>query len=118
MMLSSIARPEPEGRGPDGDRDADDPAVLLPGPAVATGRRHAPETNGVVERFNGSLKYEHLYRLVIADVIALADETEAYRELYNAIRPHEALGFATPLSQHLAEPVESHLSEPESVQDS
>jgi transposase InsO family protein len=25
-------------------------------------RHHAPETNGVVERFNGSLKYEHLYR--------------------------------------------------------
>ncbi len=79
-------------------------------------RHHAPETNGVVERFNGSLKYEHLYRLEIADVIALADETEAYRDLYNAIRPHEALGFATPLSRHLAEPVESHLSEPESVQ--
>ncbi len=30
-------------------------------------RHHAPETNGVVERFNGSLKYEHLYRLEFAN---------------------------------------------------
>lgn len=40
-------------------------------------RHHAPETNGVVERFNGSLKYEHLYRLEIPDALELADETGA-----------------------------------------
>lgn len=80
-------------------------------------RHHAPETNGVVERFNQSLKYEHLYRLEIADVIALVDEADAYRDLYNAIRPHEALGFGTPITAYLAHPG-SHLSEPESVQDS
>jgi transposase InsO family protein len=28
-------------------------------------RHHAPETNGIIERFFGSLKYEHLYRLEI-----------------------------------------------------
>ena len=81
-------------------------------------RHHAPETNGVVERFNGSLKYEHLYRLEIADVIGLAEETEAYRELYNGIRPHEALDFATPLSRYLATPDKPHLFRPESVQES
>ncbi|MEO5964624.1 MAG: integrase core domain-containing protein, partial [Candidatus Limnocylindrales bacterium] len=77
----------------------------------------APETNGVVERFNQSLKYEHLYRLEIPDVLALADEVEAYRHLYNTIRPHEALDFATPISHHLAPP-RPHLSEPERVQES
>jgi putative transposase len=81
-------------------------------------RHHAPETNGVVERFNGSIKYEHLYRLEIPDAIALAQETEAYRRLYNEIRPHESLDFATPLSRYLADPAESHLFEPERVQDS
>ena len=81
-------------------------------------RHHAPETNGVVERFNGSLKYEHLYRLEIADALDLADEAEAYRDLYNTIRPHEALDFATPLSRYLADPEESHLNPPESVQES
>jgi hypothetical protein len=53
----------------------------------------------VVERFNVSLKYEHLYRLEIADALELADEAEAYRTLYNEIHPDEVIGFATPLSR-------------------
>lgn len=80
-------------------------------------RHHAPETNGVVERFNGSLKYEHLYRLEIADALELADQAEAFRTLYNEIRPHEAIDFATPLSRYLAHP-EPHLFQAESVQES
>lgn len=80
-------------------------------------RHHAPETNGVVERFNQTLKYEHLYRLEIPDVIALADEAEDFRHLYNTIRPHESLDFATPVTAYLAHP-RSQLSEPESVQES
>lgn len=59
-------------------------------------RHRAPETNGVVERFNGSLKYEHLYREEIADVLALDEQIRTYRELYNWVRPHEALGFVPP----------------------
>lgn len=80
-------------------------------------RHRAPETNGVVERFNQSLKYEHLYREEIADVAALLDETAAYVEVYNTVRPHESLDFRTPMACYLAHPA-SHLSEPESVQDS
>jgi putative transposase len=79
-------------------------------------RHHAPETNGVAERFNGSLKYEHLYRMEIADALELADEAEIYRHLYNEVRPHEALDFATPMSRYLAHPG-SHQSGPESVQE-
>jgi putative transposase len=60
-------------------------------------RHHAPKTNGVVERFNGSLKYEHLYREEIGDVIALQDAIDDYRELYNWVRPHEALGLVPPM---------------------
>jgi hypothetical protein len=66
----------------------------------------------------GSLKYEHLYRLEIPDAIALAEDTEAYRTLYNEIRPHEALEFATPLSRYLADPEASNLFGPQSVQES
>ena len=81
-------------------------------------RHHSPETNGVVERFNGSIKYEHLFRLEIPDAITLADEAETFRRLYNEIRPHESLDFATPLSRYLADPTEPALFGPESVQDS
>jgi putative transposase len=78
-------------------------------------RHHAPETNGVVERFNESLKYEHLYREEIADAVALTEEVERYRKIYNETRPHEALAFRTPLAAHLEEP---NLFEAQSVQES
>jgi hypothetical protein len=79
-------------------------------------RHHAPETNGVVKHFNQTIKYEHLYRNEVPDVLALVDEAEAFRQLYNVIRPHEALDFGTLITVYLAHPG-SHLSEPGSVQD-
>ncbi len=61
-------------------------------------RHRSPQTNGVIERFFGSLKYEHLYREELADGVDVAAATAWYLELYNTVRPHEALDFATPLS--------------------
>ena len=78
-------------------------------------RHHAPQTNGVIERFNQSLKYEHLYREEIADAQALVEQVERFRQSYNRIRPHEALGFLPPMVVHLAEP---NLFQAESVQES
>ena len=60
-------------------------------------RRRSPGQNGVRERAFGSLKYEHLYRLEIDDLPALAAEAEAYRHVFNHIRPHEALGGHRPI---------------------
>src|SRR5215207_7788415 len=56
-------------------------------------RRKSPNQNGVRERAFGSLKYEHLYRLEIDDGHQLGLEAERYRELFNQIRPHEALAM-------------------------
>jgi putative transposase len=56
----------------------------------------SPQTNGVIERFFGTLKYEHLYRAPIDDGGALAMETARYRQIYNTIRPHQTLGDRTP----------------------
>ena len=67
-------------------------------------RHHAPETNGVVERFNESLKYEHLYRIEIPHGQALIDEVEGYRDVFNRIRPHENLDFRRPLDVYLEAP--------------
>lgn len=59
-------------------------------------RRRSPGQNGVRERAFGSLKYEHLYRIEIADGQTLAAEAEHYRHVFNTIRPHEALGMRRP----------------------
>ena len=59
-------------------------------------RIRSPQTNGVVERFFGTLKYEHLYRAIIGDGNALAVELGLFRRTYNALRPHQALDDRTP----------------------
>ena len=64
-------------------------------------RRKSPQQNGVRERAFGSLKYEHLYRLEIDDGHQLGVEAEAHRQLFNTIRPHEALDWQRPLDVHL-----------------
>lgn len=62
-------------------------------------RAKSPGQNGVRERGFGSLKYEHLYRVheQIATVEDLYREAEAYRQIFNHVRPHEALGFRRPV---------------------
>jgi putative transposase len=77
-------------------------------------RHYAPQTNGVVERFNQSLKYEHLYQREISQAAELAEEVEAFLHLYSSVRPHEALDFRRPLEIYLEDP---HLFWGESVQD-
>lgn len=81
-------------------------------------RHYAPETNGVVERFNGSLKYERLYRIEIADGQALQEEIDDFRAEFNSVRPHEALAWARPLDRYLVTPPSYALSEAESVRKS
>jgi len=81
-------------------------------------RHYAPQTNGVVERFNQSLKYERLYRHEIGDGQELAEHIEDFRREFNEIRPHEALDWARPLDRYLATPPSYALSEPAPVQKS
>lgn len=60
-------------------------------------RVKAPWTNGRVERYFRSIKYEHLYRREIADGDELNRQCTDYRTIYNSIRPHDGLANATPL---------------------
>lgn len=64
-------------------------------------RVKSPQTNGVVERFFGTLKYEHLYRGYIGDGDALDMEVHRFRIIYNTIRPHQRLGDRTPKQAYL-----------------
>ena len=65
-------------------------------------RVKCPQTNGVIERSFGTLKYEHLYRGPINDGDALAVEVNRFRQIYNTIRPHQALHDRTPRDAYLA----------------
>lgn len=66
-------------------------------------RIKSPGTNGVIERFFGTGKYEHLYREEITDGLMLAAEMDRFRTIYNTIRPHQYLQDRTPASVHLAD---------------
>ena len=68
-------------------------------------RHYAPETNGVVERFNQSLKYEQLYRHEITDGQDLVEHVTEFLDVYNRIRPHESLEFRRPLERYHENPV-------------
>jgi transposase InsO family protein len=83
-------------RGTSQDR-RDDACRRAPGLHLdrATTRVRSPQTNGVVERFFGSLKHEHLYRADIGDGDDLAVEVHRFTHLYNTIRPHQALAECT-----------------------
>lgn len=67
-------------------------------------RIKAPQTGGVVERFIGTLKYEHLYRGYIGDGDALDMEVHPFRIIYNTIRPHQTLNDHTPKQAYPAQP--------------
>ena len=64
-------------------------------------RIKSPQTNGVVERFFGTLKYEHLYRGYIGNGDALDMETHRFHIIYNTIRPHQTLNDQTPKTAYL-----------------
>lgn len=66
-------------------------------------RVRSPQTNGVIERFFGTLKYEHLYRGVITDGDSLAMEVQRFRHLYNTVRPHQALNDRPPRDAYRAD---------------
>jgi transposase InsO family protein len=64
-------------------------------------RIKSPQTNGVIERFFGTLKYEHLFRGYISDGDALDMEVHRFRIIYNTIRPHQALADRTPKQTYI-----------------
>jgi putative transposase len=65
-------------------------------------RRKSPGQNGVRERAFGLLKYQHLHRHDITDGPMIAVEAERYRQVFNTVRPHEALGMSRPAERYLS----------------
>lgn len=69
---------------------------------MSAAARGVPQGNGKIERFFGTLKYEHLYSAPIDDGGgALAVEAARFRDIHNRVRPHQALGDRTPRQAYL-----------------
>lgn len=61
------------------------------------GRAYHPQTQGKVERFNGTLQREVWPQTRRDRVAHFAADLERWRPVYNAVRPHEALGDEPPV---------------------
>ena len=66
------------------------------------GRIKHPQTQGKIERFHRTMKQELLNHTSISDIGDAQVQLENWREKYNTIRPHEALGMKTPGQVYIA----------------
>jgi len=64
-------------------------------------RKYHPQTIGREERYHGSLKLEHLYRVLPNNRTELIEEVKKYRQFYNYERLHMSLGYRTPAEVYL-----------------
>lgn len=63
---------------------------------------HSPKLNGVVERMNRTSR-EEIYDLGLHHLLTIAEHNQLLKEqddIYNRIRPHEALGLQAPFTYH------------------
>lgn len=70
------------------------------GVRVTHGRPRHPQTQGKDERFHRTLKAEVLAYQRFVDLPAAQKGFDDWRELYNAQRPHEALGMQVPAARY------------------
>lgn len=64
-------------------------------------RKYRPQTIGREERYHGSLKLEHLYRVLPNNRTELIEAVSSYRHFYNYERLHMSLGYRTPAAVYL-----------------
>jgi len=64
-------------------------------------RKYHPQTIGREERYHGSLKLEHLYRVLPSNRTELIEAVKNYRRFYNYERLHMSLGYRTPAAVYL-----------------
>jgi transposase InsO family protein len=92
--------------GPPWGGDADSPYTRLTvwllrlGIRVSHSRPYHPQTQGKDERFHRTLKAELLNHWVFADLTEAQQQLNAWRDLYNLERPHQALGMVPPARRY------------------
>lgn len=63
-----------------------------------------PQTNGKDERFHRSFKAEVISGRVFADHARAQQAFDAWRDIYNTVRPHEGIGMAVPSDRYRPSP--------------
>jgi len=74
--------------------------LLRQGIKVGHSRPMHPQTQGKAERFHRTLKRELLERQGFNSLLACQSALDKWRDEYNLIRPHEALGQKPPISRY------------------
>ncbi|MFH1837514.1 MAG: IS481 family transposase [Candidatus Omnitrophota bacterium] len=64
-----------------------------------SGIRH-PQTQGKIERYHRTLKYDLIKRRQFREIGEIQKEFDEFREEYNNIRPHEAISMEVPASRY------------------
>jgi len=67
---------------------------------VSHSRPYHPQTQGKDERFHRTLKRELLNRFGFSSIAACQESFNTWRDQYNLIRPHEALGQKAPVTRY------------------
>ena len=80
--------------------------LLRLGVGLTHGRPYHPQTQGKDERFHRTLKAEVISTCAWRDIAQCGRAFEAWRDVYNSERPHEALDLATPASRYRPSPRE------------
>ncbi len=74
--------------------------LLRLGVRVIYARPHHPQTKGKNERFNRTLKAEAIEGRNFSSLDQCQELFDRFLVTYNTVRPHEALGMATPVSRY------------------
>ena len=62
-------------------------------------KNHHPQTNGCIERYHQTLKYEEVWGAMYENPMIAKERIEAFRKYYNEQRIHQALGYKTPMEK-------------------
>lgn len=69
---------------------------------VGHSRPYHPQTQGKGERFHRTLNREVLQQFVLRDLAHAQTRFDAWRQVYNLERPHQAIAMATPATRYQA----------------
>src|SRR5207244_9608061 len=78
--------------------------LLLHGIAISHGRPYHPQTQGKEERFHRTLNAELLCRRSLRDLSDAQQQFDQWRQIYNQVRPHEALQMQCPIHRYRSSP--------------